>query len=119
MFACCYWIVDIKQWKIWSKPFEIFGINALTVFVLHVVFLKTQFVLFLQDHEGHFVNLKTFFMKNIFGWASLESAALLFGLANMLFWLGLIVMYQHKKQHHDLKLLKSNEYLTKIPSLKG
>ena len=31
--ACCYWLIDIKGYKRWSKPFVVFGVNALALFV--------------------------------------------------------------------------------------
>jgi predicted acyltransferase len=34
VFAVCYWVVDIKGWRTWSRPFAIYGMNAITVYVL-------------------------------------------------------------------------------------
>src|ERR1019366_9384503 len=34
IFAICYWLVDVKGFKTWAKPFAIYGMNAITVFVL-------------------------------------------------------------------------------------
>src|SRR6185503_12172360 len=31
--ALCYWSIDIKGWKWWTKPFVIFGVNAIVLFV--------------------------------------------------------------------------------------
>jgi predicted acyltransferase len=35
-----YFIIDVKQWKNWSKPFRIFGTNALFAYVLSGLFAK-------------------------------------------------------------------------------
>lgn len=35
-----YWIIDLKGWKAWSKPFEVYGTNALFAFVLSGVVAK-------------------------------------------------------------------------------
>ena len=32
--AVCYWIADVMQWRRWLTPFEIFGVNAITAYVL-------------------------------------------------------------------------------------
>ena len=32
--ALCYWILDIRQWRRWSKPFVVFGKNAIAAYVL-------------------------------------------------------------------------------------
>jgi predicted acyltransferase len=33
-FAAIYWIVDVQGWRRWSRPFAIYGLNAIAVFVL-------------------------------------------------------------------------------------
>jgi predicted acyltransferase len=30
----CYWLIDIKGYRRWAKPFEIFGMNAIALYVL-------------------------------------------------------------------------------------
>jgi predicted acyltransferase len=30
----CYWLIDVKMYRAWSKPAVIFGMNAIAVFVL-------------------------------------------------------------------------------------
>jgi predicted acyltransferase len=32
--AFCYWLIDIKDYRRWTKPFEIFGLNAIALYVL-------------------------------------------------------------------------------------
>jgi predicted acyltransferase len=32
--ALCYWLIDIKGYRRWSKPFEIFGLNAIALYAL-------------------------------------------------------------------------------------
>ena len=34
VFACCYWLIDIKGWKQWCRPFAIYGSNAIAVYVM-------------------------------------------------------------------------------------
>jgi predicted acyltransferase len=31
--ALCYWVIDIKGYRRWAKPFEIFGLNAIALYV--------------------------------------------------------------------------------------
>ncbi len=33
-FAACYWLIDVRGKRAWGKPFEIFGVNPLTVYFL-------------------------------------------------------------------------------------
>ncbi len=34
VLACCYWILDVKGYRGWEKPFAIYGQNAITMFFL-------------------------------------------------------------------------------------
>src|SRR4029434_3773177 len=40
VFACCYWLVDVLKWRKFAKPFAIYGMNALTVYVLSGLFVR-------------------------------------------------------------------------------
>ena len=31
--ALCYWLIDIKGYRRWAKPFEVFGMNAIALYV--------------------------------------------------------------------------------------
>lgn len=33
VFACCYWLVDVLGWRRYARPFVIYGMNALAVYV--------------------------------------------------------------------------------------
>ncbi len=39
--AACYWIVDVKGWRWWTKPFVVLGVNAIALFVLAGLSAKT------------------------------------------------------------------------------
>ena len=32
--ALCYWLIDIKGYRRWTKPFEVFGLNAIALYVV-------------------------------------------------------------------------------------
>jgi len=40
MLGCCYWLIDIKGYHRWAKPFRIFGANALALFVFTGLFAR-------------------------------------------------------------------------------
>jgi len=40
MLGCCYWLIDIKGYRRWAKPFVIFGVNALALFVFSGLFAR-------------------------------------------------------------------------------
>lgn len=90
--ALCYWLIEIKSWKAWSKPFEIFGVNALVVYFLHILFLKVQIMITIHQQ-----NLKSWISNTLFGWASLENASLFYALSYTLFWFLILTILYRKK----------------------
>ena len=40
VLGCCYWLIDIKGFRSWAKPFVIFGVNALALFVFTGLFAR-------------------------------------------------------------------------------
>lgn len=95
--AFCYGLIEIKAWKSWSKPFEIFGVNALTAYVLHVFFLKIQAMILVRGPNGQFENLKLFLTGYLFSSASMQNASLLYALSYTLFWLLIMTLLYHRK----------------------
>ncbi len=96
--ACCYWLIEIQSVKKWSKPFEIFGLNAMIAYVLHVLFLKIQAMISLPRLDGSPGNLRVYITEHSFGWASLPNAALLYALSYTLLWLFMIQLLVRKNR---------------------
>lgn len=106
----CYWLIEIKSWKKWTKPFEIFGVNALLAFLLHVLFLKIQALILIPRSDGSIRNLRLFITEYCFGWASLPTAALLYALSYTLLWLFVIWIFVIKRS----LLLENRRLLNQI-----
>jgi predicted acyltransferase len=97
LLAFCYWLIEIKQWKIGLKPFEIFGINAIAAYFLHIFFLKIQAIIHIPRLDGSMGNLRIFITEHLFGWASLHNASLMYAVSYVLFWLAILaVLYCNK-----------------------
>lgn len=44
-FVCCYWLIDVRGEQKWFKPLQIYGMNALTVFVISgIIGRLTKFI---------------------------------------------------------------------------
>jgi predicted acyltransferase len=86
LLAVCYWLIEVKGWRRWSKPFEIFGINAITAYLLHVVFLKIQNLIHLPRMDGTPGNLRFYISEHLFGWTCLQNASLFYALSYTLLW---------------------------------
>jgi len=96
-FGICYWLIEIQGWKTWSKPFEIFGTNAILAYVLHVFFLKVQNRILLTRPAGTSINLRFYLSEHLFGWASPENASLGYALLYTLFWFVILwILYRRK-----------------------
>ncbi len=39
--AACYWLIDVQGYNRWTKPFVVFGVNAITVFFLSGIIPRT------------------------------------------------------------------------------
>lgn len=87
VFACCFALVDIKGQVYWSKPFSLFGKNALFVYVLHVFFLKVQGIIMLHNSNGELLNLRLYLTEVLFGHLSEKNASLCYAVSYTLFWL--------------------------------
>lgn len=45
VLGVCYWLVDIRGWRRWGKPFVIFGSNAITAFTIATFLAKLSTLL--------------------------------------------------------------------------
>ncbi len=78
-YALCYLLIDICGYQKWSLPFKIFGMNALFIFVVHVILLKTQFSIAMTNSSGTLVNLRVGLVGSLTPPFSPPNAALLYG----------------------------------------
>ncbi|MBP6918752.1 MAG: DUF5009 domain-containing protein [Legionellaceae bacterium] len=96
-FAICYGLIEIKHIVHWSKPFEIFGLNAIVAYFLHVLFFKIQLKIHLSCGWGKTCNLRQIILKDLFGWMTLPYASLTYAITSVLFWLlVLTILYKRK-----------------------
>lgn len=87
LLALCYWIIEIVDWRRWCKPFEIFGINALAAYVLHIMLLKIQNRIPMTLLNGTTGNLRLYITEHLFAWTTLPNASLLYAVSYVLLWL--------------------------------
>jgi predicted acyltransferase len=91
--ALCYWLVDIKGYRRWTKPFVIFGVNAIAVYVLSSIMATA-----LDTWHISGVTIKEFLYSNLFAsWASPINASLLWAISYVLFWLGMMALLYRRK----------------------
>jgi predicted acyltransferase len=89
VLALCYWILDLKQWRgSWTKPFMIFGMNAIAAYVCAallahlLIYTGWGGVLYLKLIEPHF---------------NPANASLVFALSFVIVcWLAMAILYRKK-----------------------
>jgi predicted acyltransferase len=85
--AVCLWIVDVKGWKGWAKPFEWLGVNAIALFVLST--LATLLLLWVKVDAGNGKkrSLYAAIYRTVFDhFADPRIGSLLFALAYLAVW---------------------------------
>lgn len=96
--AFCFYLIDLKNYKKWTKPFVIFGVNALALFVFSGLLSKTLGTIKVTDAAGKQTSLQGWIFQNVFlSVAEPINASLLFALSYILFWLFLMWLLYRKR----------------------
>lgn len=101
VFSLCFRLIDVQQIINWSKPFSLLGKNAMLVYMLHVIFLKLQAIIFVHNSSGEWVNLRLYITDLLFSPFSAKNASLSYALGYTLFWLLIlkgIALWRQKNQ---------------------
>jgi len=94
----CYWLVDIKDYRKWAKPFVIFGVNALALFVGSGLMAKIMGLIKFGGADGKEISLQSWIFKTFFlSIAAPVNASLMFAICFILFWLFLMWLLYRKK----------------------
>ncbi len=98
VLAVCYWVVDMRGWRGWAKPFVVYGMNAITVFVASGLLAKMLGLLKTTLADGREVSWKTWIFETLFSpLASPINASLFFALAYVSFWLALMWVFYWRR----------------------
>lgn len=95
----CYWLIDIKGYKKWTKPFVIFGVNALALFVFSGLLAKMLGAIKVAGAEaGKEISLQKWIYDSIFApLASPVNASLMFAVSYIIFWLFLMWLLYRRR----------------------
>lgn len=93
IFAACYWLLDVVGWRRGTRPFAIYGVNAITVYALSGVIER---LMDLIKPGGK--SLNAIFYSHAFAWwLKPQDASLAFGLSYVLV-LYAIAWYMHRRK---------------------
>jgi predicted acyltransferase len=98
LLGLCYWLIDIKGYRRWAKPFVIFGVNAITVYVLSSLMATALDLPLIARSDGEAIGVKQYLFDRLFAsWASPINASLLWAISYVLFWLGIMAILYRRK----------------------
>ncbi len=97
LLATLYWFIEIKNIRHWSKIFEIFGLNAIAAYFLHVFFLKVQAMIHIAQINGLPGNLRIYITEHLFGWTTLLNASLLYAISYVILWFLVLTILKRNK----------------------
>jgi len=98
LLALLYWLIDIKNYRRWSLPFVVFGVNAIALFVGTGLMVKSMGLIFMPSSDGTKISLQGWIFRNLFlSWAEPINASLAYAIAFILLWLILMWLLYRKR----------------------
>lgn len=93
----CYYLIDLKGYKRWAKPFVIFGVNALALFVFSGILARLMGMIKLAGPDGKEVTLQQWiFNLYLFAFSPIN-ASLAYAVSYILFWLFLMWLLYRRR----------------------
>jgi predicted acyltransferase len=91
LLALLYWLIDIKGYRAWARPFVVFGVNAIVLFVGTGVMGRLLGLIKVQTGDGTGTTLQGFIYHQLFlSWAQPVNASLAYAIVFIMLWLGLM-----------------------------
>lgn len=97
ILSFCYWIIDIQKYNRFTKPFVVYGVNAITVFFLSGLIPRTLSMFSVKAADGSEMDLQSWLYSGFTSCLSPINASLAWAITFILFWLVVLwVMYNKK-----------------------
>jgi predicted acyltransferase len=95
--ALCYWLIDIRKYQSWARPFVVFGVNAIALYVGAGMMARLMGVIKLPWGSETISLQGWIFQKLFLPWAAPINASLAYAIIFVLLWLGLMwILYSRK-----------------------
>ncbi|WP_340105300.1 acyltransferase family protein [Rhodohalobacter sp. 8-1] len=96
-FGACYWLIDVKGYKRFTRPFVVYGVNALIVFFVSGLLARTLVMIQIPTDEGS-ISLQRLIFNNVFmPLASEVNASLLYAITWIVLWY-VVLSYMYKRK---------------------
>lgn len=97
VLGAAYWLIEMRGWRRWSIPFVVFGTNAITVYALSS-WMATNLHHWKFSLGGRETSLGGYIFNDWFlPLASPMNASLMYAIAYVLFWLGVMSILYYKR----------------------
>lgn len=94
----CYFLIDIKGYANWTKPFVIFGVNALALFIGSGLMAKMMLIIKVTNAEGKEIGLQTWIYQTVFApLADAKTSSAMYAAGFILFWLFLMWLLYRRR----------------------
>lgn len=98
VLAVCLWLMDVRRWRRWAKPFVVFGTNAIALFVMSGLLSDILATWTVSLAGGRKLSLKAYIFETFFlPMARPVDASLLFALSYVLLWLGIMWIFHRRR----------------------
>ena len=95
--ATIMWLVDVNNWRWWTKPFVVYGVNPMIAFVGSGIMARMIYSILKVDYEGQRIALQAFIYKTMYAsWLAPRNASLAFALTFVAFWYVVLLMLHRR-----------------------
>jgi predicted acyltransferase len=95
--ATIMWVVDLQQWRWWTKPFVIYGVNPMVAFVGSAIMARLIYSILKVRYHGSQMSLQAAVYQSVFAsWLSPVNASFAFALAFVTFWFVILAALYRK-----------------------
>lgn len=96
LLTLCYWLIDVNNYKRFTKPFVVYGVNAITVFFLSGLMPRIMNMIKVEMPNGEVVGSKTWLYETLLvPYFSPLNASLAYAILFILFWYAILfIMYK-------------------------
>jgi predicted acyltransferase len=85
--ALCIWLLEVRGWRGWARPFVVFGVNPIAAFVGSAMLSRLLYTTLQVSWNGGTVPLQQWIYRLLFAsWLPPKPASLAFALAMVAFW---------------------------------
>lgn len=96
IFGICYWLIDVKGYQRLTRPFVVYGVNALTVFFMSGIIARSLNMIQIPAADG-MMSLQRVIFTNVFLPLTSEiNASLMYAIAWIVLWY-FILSYMYRK----------------------